>query len=170
MAFMTPDDRRSPLDDTIDRVAATMTDARPTRDLRARVLARLDEPRAARINWTVLSAAAAVALVAAVFAPRLSRHVVPQPVAAVESSQAANASAPAESGAVEGLEGATVPPQTVRTAASLDEPENGGVEMLPLLEAPAPISHEMIQPEKLSVPQLTVAAIVVPAVDDGSMR
>ncbi len=166
---MTPDDCRSPLDDTIDRVAATMTDAGPTRDLRVRVLAHLDEPRTTRINWTVVSAAAAVALVVAVMAPRLSKHEVPPAIDTGAASPAMNAPAPAE-GVVESLESAIIPPPAVRTAAIRDEPDHSGVEMLPLLEAPAPISHETIQPEKLNIPQLTVAAIVVPAVDDGSVK
>ncbi|HKV99232.1 MAG TPA: hypothetical protein VJN96_05385 [Vicinamibacterales bacterium] len=157
---------RSAIDDAIDRVAADATDGEPSPEFRARVMARLGERRPS-YAWPLLAAAAtaAVVIVAALMAIR-----APQRTAPVEE-RVAVASPAVESGATSPapLETPTVASITTVHAelASFALPAIA----LPPLEAIEPITLESIQPTKLSIPQLTVEPIVMPALDDnGSIR
>ncbi len=162
---------RLPLDDdAIDRIAAAMTAADPAPDFRVRLSARLDaaDRPAGRWRGLVMAAAlAAIALAAWTTWPRDTR--LPAPGAA--AGPAIAASTPAR--VVNSV--ARVDPNPIAPASASRATRDTAarpafvpaVEMVPLLDAPDAIVKEPIQPAALSIPQLTVDTIVMPAVDSG---
>jgi len=149
---------REPLNDAIDRVARSMTTADPAPELAARVLARLERRTPERQPWMVATAALAVAILA-MFVVTVVREVrTPQSATTTLAS-----TQPA-------LEAANDPPDSIDVQAAAPAFESS-VPALPPLDPPDAITQDSIQPTKLSIPQLTVEAIVMPPVDgDGSIR
>jgi hypothetical protein len=157
--------QRSDVDDAIDRVAAEATRGEPSPGFRARVVARLDERRPSYAWPLVAAAAAAIVIVASLITIR-----APQRTAPVQQ-RAAVASPAVESGPTSPAPIDTATAASITTAhaelASFALPAI----TLPPLDAIEPITLESIQPTKLSIPQLTVEPIVMPALDDdGSIR
>ena len=164
---MQPTSEHSAFDDTLDRVAAEMTAGAPTGEFRARVLAGLEPPRPRIKIATFVGAAAAIGLVALTAAVLTERRLHRT------EAQASRASAPAWASAPQ------VEAQGDAKATSTDRPEvaepgwappESSVKALPPLEPLEALSVDSIQPEKLSIPQLTVQAIVMPAVNDDGSR
>jgi hypothetical protein len=158
---------RSAIDDAIDRVAAEATASEPSPEFRARVMARLGERRSP-YAWPLVAVATAAAIIVAVVMSRPRQHEGP-PVQTI-------ASAPSPGHVL-----APATPDVATTDAAVTVARRPAVAMntatyvppagLPAIEPLEPITQESIQPTKLSIPQLTVKPIVMPAVDDdGSNR
>jgi len=159
------------LDEAIDRVARVMTEAAPAPDFARRVHARIDAAAPPRKPWTTPTLAAAAIVVAALAAGivwmRGHRNPTPtateatrlaQPPAAVAAAAAARAPADAV---------AATPARKVTAAPAF----KSSVPELPPLDRLEAITQDSIQPTRLTIPPLTVEAIVVPPVDgDGSIR
>jgi len=165
---MTFPTHRDPLDDRIDRVASRLTNTKPRADLRERVLARLDEPPRRSIGpWTWAAAAAAAIVVAGAVIAVWPSHARPSDAttARVQSAPTAPAATPAPDAP------ATTTVAIERPAAhtNASSAERAFVSSVPALDPIDPlesITQDSIQPAKLSITQLTVNAIVMPAVDD----
>lgn len=158
---------RSPIDDAIDRVAAEATTAEPSPEFRARVLARIGERRSLHV-WPLVAAATAAAVIVAVVASRPRQHEAPpvQTIASVPSPERTAAPATPDVSAVGLAANVGRRPAIVSRAVTYSPPAG-----LPPIEPLEPITQESIQPTKLSIPQLTVKPIVMPAIDDdGSNR
>jgi len=156
----------------LDDVARRLTAGDAPVDLRARVLERL--PAITRVPWyrsALLNGGIAACVAALVIAGVLwSRHdaapVAPSAVpsnAGLESSPSQNAVTVATNAA----------PASRRPARA--RREDVTVPRLPALEAPEALAMETIQPQRLSIAQLTVAPLVteplrVAGTDGGSER
>jgi len=163
--------RGSLTDRVIDAVAKAMTDVEPHADLRARVMARIDEPRRRRVAWTWIVgpvAAAALVVLAIVLPPLMrTRSSPPTPVRTmpIERTVASpTRDVPTPIGAI-----APVPPVAparharARTAAVRDsgivvEPPHGGV-VVEALQAHEPISIAPVQRPAVRVADVTVAPL-----------
>jgi len=168
---MTSPTHRDTLDDQIDRVASRLTTSELSADFRDRVLARLDE-RQPRVfdGWTLAAAAAIAIVVIGASVSMWPRHAsTPQAVTAQVHSLAPAITpvptpdatpAPTPVDAQRPVAGANPAPAFVSSVPGLDP--------IDPLES---ITQDSIQPTKLSIAQLKVNAIVMPAVDDdGSNR
>ncbi len=159
---------RTLVDDAIDRVAADATNGAPRPDLRARVMARIDEPRSRFAPWMLVAATAAAIALVALGTIRPWHGNAP-----IESSPAVARTTPSTASPI--VHEATT--AAASTGAPTAAPTRTGTTQLaavsvpsmalPPLEPVDPIVQESIQPTKLSIPQLTVEPIVMPAVDDG---
>jgi hypothetical protein len=128
-------------------------------------MARLEPRRPAYWPWLVAAAAGAAAVVALVTVRPWQSGVPPAtapPSATAASVPEATTLSPTPMGTLETKRRATVAERVVFTPPQL---------ALPPLDPIEPITRESIQPTMLSIPQLTVEPIVMPAVDDdGSIR
>jgi hypothetical protein len=158
---------RSAIDDAIDRVAAEATAGEPSPEFRARVMARLGERRPA-YAWPLVAVATAAVVIVAVVTNLPRQHEVPslQTIASAPSPEHAIAAAAPDLSAVDPAVTVVRRPALAVRAATYAPPAG-----LPPIEPLEPITQESIQPTTLSIPQLTVKPIVMPAVDDdGSNR
>jgi hypothetical protein len=169
---MTLPTHRDTLDDHIDRVASQLTKSEPPAHLRDRILSRLDERQPRVVGGWTLAAAAAIAIVVIGTAISMWPHA--------STSQAVSVTAQ-----LHGAPPATAPahtPDITPATTTIDlqhpvahtNPAPTFVSSVPALDPIDPldsITQESIQPTKLSIAQLKVNAIVMPAVDDdGSTR
>lgn len=168
---MTFPTRHDTLDDQIDRVASRLTKSAPPADLRERILARLDERQPRGFGRWTLATAAVIAMVAIATAVSMwPRHAsTPQTITAqVHSAAPAPTAAPTPQ-----VTPAITPVDLPRPVAHSTEAPTF-VSSVPALDPIDPlgsITQESIQPTKLSIAQLKMNAIVMPAVDDdGSNR
>ena len=143
--------------DFIDRVAHDMTDVAPHTDLRAAVLARLeDRPR---IPWkhTALPAIAAGVAIAAVVMTQTSREITePQPVSAVATS--APQTLLPSNGELPQTTAARRKPALVPMSA--DEVA-WHARAVPALVPAAPIAVESIQPTPIQIAPITVEPLAI---------
>jgi len=162
-----PTSQRSDVDDVIDRVAADATSAELSPDFHARVMARIEARRPAYAVWTLAAAVGGAVVLAIVIAHPWQRHSAPsQTTVAVTSPAIERVAASASTPLVESP--LAEPRSRVVAHAPIFAPQ---VSALPAIEPIEPITRESIQPTRLSIPQLTVEPIVMPAVDDdGSIR
>jgi hypothetical protein len=164
---MTSPTHRDTLDDQIDRVASRVTKGELSADFRERVLARLDERQPRSFGgWTLAAAAAmAIVVIGAGVSMRPKHASTPQVVTARVRSAAP---VPIATPTPEATPATTVDrARGVQTAAKPAAPTF--VSSVPALDPIDPlesITLESIQPAKLSIAQLKVNAIVMPAVDD----
>ncbi len=155
---------RSAIDDVIDRIAADATAGDPSPEFRARVMARLGERRSS-YAWPLVAIATAAALViVAVVSSRPREHEVTprQTIASAPSPEHAVVPATPDVTTVDPAATAGRRPALATRTATYAPPAG-----LTPIEPLEPITQESIQPTKLSIPQLTVKPIVMPAVDDG---
>lgn len=158
---------RSAIDDAIDCVATEATAGEPSPEFRARVMARLSERRLS-YAWPLVAVATAAVVIVAVVTTRPGEPEVTPRQAIASAPSPEHVVAPVASDVTTLEPAATVGrrPALATHAATYTPPEG-----LPLIEPLEPIIQESIQPTKLSIPQLTVKPIVMPAVDDdGSNR
>lgn len=158
---------RSAIDDAMDRVAAEATAGEPSPEFRARVMARLGERRSS-YAWPLVAIATAAVVIVAVVTSRQQVHEGPpqQTIASAPSPEHVVAPVGPDVTTLEPAATVGRRPALAAHAATYTPPEG-----LPLIEPLEPITQESIQPTKLSIPQLTVKPIVMPAVDDdGSNR
>lgn len=173
---MPNDLHRAAVDDAIDRVARDMTGGAPSAAFRGGVIARLESARPARRSWPWVAAgvAAMAVIVIAVFAVWPQRPHSVQSTVTMTTARApivvapAPAQTPANDATASRAPSSSSSSQRRVPAASPFEPTLAG---LPPIERPDPITQESIQPERLTIPQLRIDAIVMPPVsDDGSGR
>ena len=157
----------------LDEVARSLTSGDAPTSLRARVLERL--PPIARVPWyrsALLNAGIAASVAALVIAGVLwSRHNAPPPVAtSAVASNTALESSPSQHAATVATNTSPISRRPARTHREVVT-----VPGLPALEAPEALAIETIQPQRLSIAQLTVAPLVteplrVAGTDGGSER
>jgi hypothetical protein len=156
------------IDETIDLVARRLTDVEAPAHLRARVLARLDERRAARgLWWLPLNAAAAIAIVVTIAA-------WPRPHApSLAAFPAATSAKPTVALAAGALVSDTTPPEPRADDRAARRPSGVGAVADPLefhaqviaaLDPIDPLQIESIQPLDLAIPLLQVAPLTMPPV------
>ena len=159
---------RSAIDVTLDRIAAEATSGEPSPEFRARVMARLGERRSSYAWPMVAAATAAAVMIVAVVTSRPRQHEGPpvQTIASAPSPEQAVAPAAPDVAPADSVVTVVRRPAIAMSTATYVPPAG-----LPPIEPLEPITQESIQPTKLSIPQLTVKPIVMPAVDDdGSNR
>lgn len=168
MTFPTHHDE---FDDQIDRVASRLTKSEPPADLRERILARLDERQPRAFGGWTLAAAASIAIVVIDAGHSMWPRQASTPHAVTARVHSA---APAPT--------ATPTPEATAAMTRVDLPRPVAhsnpaptfVSSVPALDPIDPlesITQDSIQPTKLSIAQLKVNTIVMPAVDDdGSNR
>jgi hypothetical protein len=168
---MTSPTHRDTLDDHIDHVASRLTRSELSADFRQRVLARLDERQPASFGrWTLAAAAAmAIVVIGAGISMWPKRASTPQAVTAQIHSAPAATPTPEITPATTSVDRAhAVAQATAKSAAPTFVSSVPALDPIDPLES---ITQESIQPTKLSIAQLKVNAIVMPAVDDdGSNR
>lgn len=162
---MTPD-LRPIVDDAIDRVARDMTSGAPSADFRRGVISRLESRQPTRFAWPTfaagMAAAAVVALAGFVMWPR-GDHAAPSTITMTTPAPIFVPPASPLASPDVAFTPAAAPP-----GASSRPSFESAIRGLPPIERPDPITQESIQPERLSIPQLRIEAIVMPPVDDGS--
>jgi hypothetical protein len=160
---MTSPTHRDTLDDQIDRVASRLTKSELSADFRERVLARLDERQPRSFGGWTLAAATAIVVIGVSMWPKPAS--TPQgdtaqirSVASVPTATPTPEAAPATT-----VDRARVAQTDARPAAPTFVSSVPALDPIDPLES---ITQESIQPAKLSIAQLKVNAIVMPAVDD----
>lgn len=156
----------------LDEVAKRLTEGDASADLRARVLERL--PPITRVVWyrsALLNGGIAACVAALVIAGVLwSRHDAAPEVSPAVASTARLESSPAQNTVGVATNISSIPRRPARTHR-----EEVTIPKLPALEAPEALAMETIQPQRLSIAQLTVAPLVteplrVAGTDGGSER
>jgi hypothetical protein len=154
------------LDRQIDELAREMTAAKADVSLRARVLARLDEPR----RWTRVDPIAAVAVLAVVVAAAASAWWVRQSPQ-IDTPAVAAGNEPALPAPIEPTpttDGTTQPeatkmPEVLRDVAAAQPPSEGHeawrARALPALTVPPALAVPVIQPTAIAIPLLDVAPL-----------
>jgi len=163
-----PTSQHTDVDEMIDRVATETTSGELSPEFRARVMARIEMRRSPYMTWTLAAATAAAAIVALVIVHPRQREPTPSPATVAATNAAIEPVVPSPQ--------PTSPVATrvveSRTKVVVDTPVFApAVPALPPINPIEPITRDSIQPMKLSIPQLTLEPIVMPAVDDdGSIR
>jgi hypothetical protein len=165
-----PSSPRPDVDDVIDRVAADVTRGEPSPDFRARVMARIEARRPPYATWVFAAAtAAAIIAIAILIAHPWQRRASPITTTVAMASPAIEPVAPSSMPSP-----STTEPVVRESRAKSAAPAAVFVAQapaLPPIDPIEPITRDSIQPTKLSIPQLTVEPLVMPAVDDdGSIR
>jgi hypothetical protein len=164
---MTSPTHRDTLDDQIDRVASRLTESKLSADFRERVLARLDQRQPRSFGGWTLAAAAAMAIV--VIGAGVSMWPKPASTPQVVTAQVRStapvltATPTSEATPATTVDRARVAQTDARPAAPTFVSSVPALDPIDPLEV---ITQESIQPAKLSIAQLKVNAIVMPAVDD----
>ena len=166
---MLPTSQRTELDDVIDRVAAETTSGEPSPEFHERVMARLEARRSPYMRWTVAAATAAAAILAVVIVHSWQRQPAPSQATVVATRPAVE---PVAASPTPSTSPVTTPVIESRARAVVRTPVfPQQLPALPPIDPMESITPESIQPTRLSIPQLTLEPIVMPAVDDdGSIR
>lgn len=154
---------RSAIDDAIDRVAAEATAGEPSPEFRTRVMARLGGRRPS-FAWPLVAVATAALVIVAVVTSRPRQHERPSVPTVASAPAPPHVVTPAAPDVATADSAVTV---ARRPAAAMSTVRYVPPAGLPPIEPIEPITRESIQPTKLSIPQLTVKPIVMPAADDG---
>lgn len=169
VADVLPTSPRTELDDVINHIAAEATSGEPSPGFHARVMARIDVRRSPHMTWTLAATTAAAVIVAVVIVRPWQRPPAPlqATVAATRPGAGPVAASPASS-----TSPVATPVVESRTRVVANTPVFAPqVPALPPIDPIEPITRDSIQPTRLSIPQLTLEPIVMPAVnDDGSNR
>ena len=162
----------------IDDVARRMTRAESSSDLRSRVLDRLDDRAPMRWAWTLVPAVVGLAILV-VAVVRSTTGPSPGTLMTSVTSRASNTDpSRGPSGNVEAPIGASVDSPTssvLRVVSRTGRSGSTGLlegqeQAIPVLEAPAPLTVESIQPPALEIRPLYTAPLIVPSVDDDEGR
>jgi hypothetical protein len=159
------------VDRLIDDAARSITAHEPPPYLRARVLARLDERRSPRRAWLLIPIAVSAAAVLVIVVLNSNHSAQPNTVSLAPSTTIAR-TAPDR---VEILDAAHASPNgstTIAVGANRDASSKEAAawreELMPSLPAIAALGITEIQPDTLTIPQLTMKPLVVAPIDDNN--